>query len=199
MFHLANVALLPLLGGIMARRASEWATMSIAGAMVVPQLMEAAISPWIGRQASSLGRRPLVLACFAALSLRALLFALVGSPQAIVAVQALDGISASVVGVIFPLVIVDLTRDSGHLNLALGIAGTAVGIGASLSTILGGYLVDHYGASHAFIMLAVVAAFGLVLLWACMPETKRRASCPGPAAEPCDSETLRPASKSGPT
>jgi predicted MFS family arabinose efflux permease len=52
------------------------------------------------------------------------------------------------------------------------VAGTAVGIGASLSTILGGYLVDQYGASHAFVTLAAVAAFGLVLLWACMPETK---------------------------
>jgi hypothetical protein len=117
LFQLANVALLPLLGGIMARRSSEWATLSIAAATVVPQLVVAAVSPWVGQQAAGRGRRPLLLVCFAALSLRAALFALVSSPLAIVAVQALEGISAAVVGVVFPLVIVDLARDSGHLKL----------------------------------------------------------------------------------
>jgi predicted MFS family arabinose efflux permease len=172
LFQLANVALLPLLGGIMAHRSSQWATMSIAASMVVPQLVVAVISPWVGEQAATRGRRPLLLACFAALALRAALFAFVTSPPAIVAVQALDGISAAVVGVMFPLVIVDLTRDSGHLNLALGIAGTAVGIGASLSTTLGGYLADHFGPNAAFLTLAGVAAAGLMLLSARMPETR---------------------------
>jgi MFS family permease len=172
LFQLANVALLPLLGGIMAHRSSEWATVSIAAGLVVPQLVVATISPWVGHQAATRGRRPFLLACFAALALRAALFAFVTSPPAFVAVQALDGISAAVVGVMFPLVIVDLTRDSGHLNLALGIAGTAVGIGASLSTTVGGYLADHFGTSATFLALAAVAAAGLVLLWVRMPETR---------------------------
>jgi MFS family permease len=173
LFQLANVALMPLLGGLMAHQSSEWAPVSIAAGMVVPQLVVAMISPWVGHHASGRGRRPLVLASFAALSIRATLFAFVYSPHAIVGVQALDGISAAVVGVIFPLVIVDLARDSGHLNLALGIAGTAVGIGASLSTALGGYLADHVGTREAFVALAAVAAAGLLLLWAWMPETRR--------------------------
>jgi MFS family permease len=176
LFQLANVALLPLLGGIMVHRSSQWATMSVAGGMVVPQLVVTVISPWVGLQASGPGRRPLLLACFAALSLRAALFAFLNSPPEIIAVQALDGISAAVVGVMFPLVIVDLARKSGHVNLALGMAGTAVGIGASLSTTLGGYLADHFGTSDAFLALAAIAAGGLVLLWACMPETRLRAA-----------------------
>jgi MFS family permease len=175
LFQLANVALLPLLGGMMARHSSEWATMSVAAGMVVPQIVVAAISPWVGLQAAGHGRRPLLLACFAALSLRAALFAFVSSPPAIIAVQALDGISAAVIGVMFPLVVVDLAPGSGHVNLALGVAGTAVGIGASLSTTLGGYLADHFGTSLSFLVFAAVAAGGLILLWARMPETRLRA------------------------
>jgi MFS family permease len=175
LFQLANVALLPLLGGMMARDSSEWATMSVAAGMVVPQLVVAAISPWVGLRAAGHGRRPLLLACFAALSVRAALFAFVSSPPAIIAVQALDGISGAVIGVMFPLVIVDLARGGGHVNLALGVAGTAVGIGASLSTTLGGYLADHFGTSNSFLVFAAIAAGGLVLLWARMPETRLRA------------------------
>jgi predicted MFS family arabinose efflux permease len=70
-----------------------------------------------------------------------------------------------------PLIIVDATRGTGHFNLAQGIMGTAVGIGASLSTTLGGYACDRWGITSAFLLLAGVAATGLVVVLAFMPET----------------------------
>ena len=63
----------------------------------------------------------------------------------VVAIQVLDGISAAIIGIMFPLVVADITRETGRFSLGLGIVGSAVGIGAASSTILAGYLFDHFG------------------------------------------------------
>ena len=55
--------------------------------------------------------------------------------------------SAATLAVVTPLDLVDLTRERGHFNLAQGIAGSAIGVGAALSTTLAGYLSDSYGSS----------------------------------------------------
>ena len=65
-----------------------------------------------------------------------MLFAVIANPYAIVAAQLLDGVSAAVLGVMLPLIVADATRASGRFNLALGVVGSAMGIGASLSTKL---------------------------------------------------------------
>jgi predicted MFS family arabinose efflux permease len=172
MFHLANAAMLPLMGSVVTMRSSQWATVLIAACIVVPQLVVAALSPWVGRRAESWGRRPLLLLGFAALPVRGILFATVKDPNLLVAVQLLDGLTASVFGVMVPLIIADLTRGTGHFNLGQGIVGTATGIGASLSTTLAGYTSDHLGSEFAFLGLAAVAAVGLTAVWTLMPETR---------------------------
>ena len=172
LFHLANAAILPLMGGVMAHRSTEWATLSIAACMIVPQLIVAAWAPWVGRQAVTWGRRPLLAAAFVALALRCIVLAFVTDPYVVIAVQALDGVSAAVLGVMFPLVVADITRKSGGFSLGLGIVGSAVGIGAALSTTLGGYLVDHIGHVATFLTLAGVGALGLLMVSFVMPETR---------------------------
>jgi hypothetical protein len=172
MFHLANAAMLPLMGGVLTMRSSEWAPVMIAACIVVPQLMVALISPWVGRRAQQWGRRPLLLIGFAALPVRGVLFAIVPDPNFLVAVQLLDGISAAMLGVMGPLIVADITRDTGRFNLAQGIMGTAIGIGASISTTFAGQMTDHFGSMAAFLGLAGVAAAGLTLVWALMPETR---------------------------
>jgi sugar phosphate permease len=74
-----------------------------------------------------------------------------------------------------PLIVADIAFGSGHFNLAQGIVGTATGIGASLSTVLAGYVADRFGSSVAFMGLAAVAATGLTMIWLVMPETRRSA------------------------
>jgi predicted MFS family arabinose efflux permease len=172
LFHVANAAMLPLLGSIVTMRSSQWATVLIAACIVVPQLAVAAFSPWVGRQAQRWGRRPLLLIGLAALPIRGLLFALVTDPLLLVLVQLLDGITGAALGVLVPLIIADATRGSGRFNLAQGIVGSAVGIGAALSTTLAGYLIDHFGSRVTFLALAAVAAAGLALAFALMPETR---------------------------
>jgi MFS family permease len=172
LFQLANAAMLPLVGSTLAMRSGEWAATIIAVCMVVPQLVVAGCAPWVGRQAQLRGRRPLLLACFVALALRGLLFAFMADPYLLVAAQVLDGVSAAILGIVFPLVVADITRDTGRFNLALGIVGSAIGIGASLSTTLAGYMLDHLGSGATFCSLAGVAAAGVLLVWLLMPETR---------------------------
>jgi len=172
LFHLANAAMLPLMGSVLTTRSSQWATILIAACIVGPQLVVALFSPWIGRKAQTWGRRPLLLAAFASLPLRGLLFATVTNPYLLVATQLLDGIAAAVLAVMVPLVIADVTRGTGHFNLGQGIVGTTVGIGASVSTTYAGYLSDHFGSAIAFLGLAVAAIIGFFVLLALMPETR---------------------------
>jgi MFS family permease len=172
LFQMANAAMLPLMGGILTMRASEWASTLIGACIVVPQLIVAGCAPWVGRRADSWGCKPLLLVCFAALALRGVLFAFVLNPYLVVVVQALDGVCAAILGVTLPLVVADVTRGTGRFNLGLGIVGSAVGIGAALSTSLAGYVMDHFGRMAAFGGLASVAVCGLALLWLLLPETR---------------------------
>jgi predicted MFS family arabinose efflux permease len=172
LFHLANAAMLPLMGSVVTMRSGRWATLLIAACIVVPQLLVAASSPWIGRRAQIWGRRPLLLIGFAALPVRGILFASVTNPEFLVVVQLLDGVTAAVFSVMVPLVVADLTRGTGRFNLGQGIVGTFVGIGASLSATLAGYISDHFGSSSAFVGLAAIALVGLALVWLLMPETR---------------------------
>lgn len=173
LFQLANAAMLPLMAGVVTTRSSTWAPVLIAACIIVPQAIVAATSPSVGRKAETWGRRPFLLLGFMALVIRGLLFAVVTDPFLLVIVQVFDGITAAVFSVMVPLIIADVTFGSGRFSLAQGIVGTATGIGAALSTVLAGYVSDHFGSHFAFLGLAAIAVTGLVVVWAAMPETRR--------------------------
>jgi MFS family permease len=173
LLQLANAAMLPIMAGVVTTRSSQWAPVLIAACIIVPQAIVALMSPTVGRKAQAWGRRPILLIGFGALAIRGILFATVTDPFLLVAVQIFDGITAAVFAVMIPLIVADVAFGSGHFNLALGIVGTATGIGASLSTVLAGYVTDKFGGSVAFLGLAGVAATGLLLILLVMPETRR--------------------------
>src|SRR6185437_4716604 len=75
LFHLGNAAMLPLAGSVVTMHSNQWATVLIAACIVVPQIVVAAFSPWVGRKAQQWGRRPLLVLGFAALPIRGVLFA----------------------------------------------------------------------------------------------------------------------------
>jgi MFS family permease len=175
LLQLANAAMLPLMAGVVTMRSSQWAPVLIAACIIVPQAIVALMSPSVGAKAQAWGRRPLLLVGFGALAVRGLLFATVHDPYLLVAVQLFDGITAAVFAVMVPLIVADVAFGSGHFNLAQGIVGTATGIGASLSTVLAGYVSDRFGSGVAFIGLAAVAAIGFAVIASVMPETRRSA------------------------
>jgi predicted MFS family arabinose efflux permease len=175
LLQLANAAMLPLMAGVVTMRSSQWAPVLIAACIIVPQAIVALMSPSVGAKAQAWGRRPLLLVGFGALAVRGLLFATVHDPYLLVPVQLFDGITAAVFAVMVPLIVADVAFGSGHFNLAQGIVGTATGIGASLSTVLAGYVSDRFGSGVAFIGLAAVAAIGFAVIASVMPETRRSA------------------------
>ena len=140
------------------------------------------MAPWAGRQAQSWGRRPLLLIGFAALPIRALGFALISDPLLLLAIQALDGISAAVLGVLTALVIADITGGTGRFNLAQGIVGTASGIGASFSTTLSGLVAERLGSSAGFSCIAATALLATIVVLFLMPETRPQKERSGGAA-----------------
>jgi MFS family permease len=172
LFQLANAAMLPLAASMMTLRSSKFATILVATSIVAPQIIVALLSPWVGRKAQQWGRHPLLVLCFVALAIRGALFSLVIDPYVLMAVQLLDGVSGAVLGVLIPLTVADVSRNTGHFNLAQGAIGCAVGVGASISTTLVGYVSDRFDSATAFMLMTGVAIVGLATVWFAMPETR---------------------------
>ncbi len=183
LFQLANAALLPLAVSDLTRR-NDAPGYLVSAMIIVPQAITAIFAPAAGRLTQRIGRRPVLIAGFAAVSLRALLFATSPGAVALVVYQALDGISAAVLGLMLPLIAADLTRRTGHLNLAIGSFGLAAGLGATFSTIIAGWIAQHFGAMVMFLILAAVAASAIALILIAMPETGSLSKGPKQDAQP---------------
>ena len=190
LFHLSNAAMLPLAAAQVTKQAGSLADTLIAACIVVPQAVVAAISPLVGRLASSHGRKPLLLLGWGSLPVRGVLMAAFPGPAALVAAQTIGGISAAVFGVLLPLIAADITARSGRLNLAIGLIGVPIYVGAALSTSIGGAVATDAGTSTAFLVLAAIGLVGMAMIGLGMPETRpadewlrvRTRRSPSPAA-----------------
>lgn len=182
LFHIGNAAMLTVALNALAAHARNTDAV-VSAAILLPQLVGATISPYMGTLAQRLGRRPVLLAGFAALPLRGLLLAglFATHPAAVplLLFQMLDAVSAAVFGLMVPLIAADVTQQSGYLNLAIGSIGLAVGIGATISTALAGWMADFAGVPATLFALAVIGGGAVLLAWWAMPETR-----PGDLAHP---------------
>ena len=174
MFHFANAAMLPLLGEMLAKGKGRSSMLFMSACVVTTQLVVTLLASWSGRTAGSWGRKPLLLVAFGVLPVRAVLYTLTRHTVALVAIQILDGVAAGIFGVVSVLVVADLTQGTGRFNLTLGAISTAVGIGASLSQVIAGFIVHRAGYNAGFLFLASVAAGALAILYFFMPETRDR-------------------------
>lgn len=183
LFQLANASLLPLAATAYTHAAGTRAGLVTAAAVIGPQLLAAALSPYVGRAANLHGRRLVLMLGLAAVPLRAVAFAIDGGIVPMLAVQLLDGVSAAVVGVLVPLIAADVTHRSGRFNLALGTAGLVGALGASLGTAFSGGIAVHAGLPVAFLSLAAAGLGAILVAWAWLPETAHL-----PASLPAASE-----------
>jgi len=171
LFQMANASMLPLAGEALAYSKDAFSSLIVSALIMVPQVIVAIMAPWAGRRANTWGRRPLLLVGFAALPIRALVFAWTTNPAILVAAQILDGVSGTMLGVLTALIVADLTMGTGRFNLAQGLVGTISGIGASLSTTLSGLVAGSLGRAPGFLGIAAIALAAVLLLWLRMPET----------------------------
>jgi MFS family permease len=182
LFHLANAALLPLVGQKLAAAFPDEATAMMSACIVAAQAVMLPIALLVGRTADSWGRKPSFLAGFAILPIRAVLYTLSNNSFWLVGVQVLDGVGAGIFGALTPLVIADIMRGTGRYNLAQGAIATAQGIGASSSGLAAGVIVDHFGYSAAFLSAGAAAAVALAVFALWMPETAESKTAAAPAS-----------------
>jgi MFS family permease len=175
LFHFSNAAMLPLVGQKLALVNRELGTTLMSVCIVAAQLVMVPVAMLVGCKADIWGRKPIFATALAVLALRGALYPLSDNPYWLVGVQLLDGVGAGIFGALFPLVVADLTRGTGHFNVSQGAIATAAGVGGALSTAAAGLIVVGAGYSAAFLFLAAVAAAGLGLFVALMPETAPQA------------------------
>jgi MFS family permease len=173
LFHLANAAMLPLVGQKLALQDRNSGTSLMSACIVAAQIVMVPMALLVGAKADAWGCKPLFLAGFLILPIRGFLYTLSDDRFWLVGVQLLDGVGAGIYGAIFPVVVADLMRGTGRFNVAQGAVITAQGIGAALSTTLAGTVVVYAGYSAAFLTLAAVATIGLLVFFFAMPETGR--------------------------
>ena len=171
LFHFANAPLLPLVGQKLAAAYPKEATAMMSTCIVAAQLVMLPFALLVGYTADTWGRKPLFLVGFAILPIRAVLYTLSDNSFWLIGVQLLDGVGAGIFGALTPLVVADIMRGTGRYNLALGAIGTMVGIGASLSGLGAGVIVDHFGYSATFLTLGSAALVAVIVFAIWMPET----------------------------
>jgi MFS family permease len=171
LFHFANAPMLPLVGQKLALANQGRETVLMAACIVTAQLVMVPAAMLVGAKADGWGRKPLLLAGFAALPLRGVLYTLSDDPNWLVAVEVLDGVCLGIFDTLLPLILADIMRGTGRYNVSRGIVGTVQGIGGSLSNAVAGLVVVSAGYDAAFLMLASVALVALLLMAIAMPET----------------------------
>jgi predicted MFS family arabinose efflux permease len=172
LFQLANASMLPMVGEDLAASYAGTGPIYMAGLVVVPQIIVAILSPWVGYYSEKRGRKALLLIAFGVEVARALLFAFVSTYPILLLAQVLDGISGATVTVLTILVIMDLTTGTGRFNLALGLVGMLTAMAAAASTAASGFLFESLGNAVGFLAIAIVAGIATVCLWFFLPETK---------------------------
>ena len=192
LFHLANAAMLPLVGQKLALMNRNQGTAFMSACIVGAQLVMVPIALLVGRKADKWGRKSLFAAGFLVLTVRGAMYPLSDDPTWLLGVQLLDGVGAGLFGALFPLIVADLTQGTGRYSVSLGAISACHGIGAALSTTLAGAMVFAAGYSAAFLTLASIALAGLFLYWLGMPETMEMPAAMPPAAAPSTAPAPRP-------
>jgi hypothetical protein len=114
MFHFANAAMLPLLGGMLAKGQGRSSMMFMSACVITTQFVITLIASWSGR--TTWGRKPLLLIAFGVLPIRGVLYTLTSNTALLVAIQIMDGVGAGIFGVVSVLVIADLPRRPPSLR-----------------------------------------------------------------------------------
>jgi predicted MFS family arabinose efflux permease len=177
LFHFGNAAMLPMAGQVLALKHPGSDAIALSSCIIAAQLVMVGIAWAVGRASSrGVGRKTIFLIALAVLPVRGVLFSFTTSPFGVVGIQLLDGVAAGIFGVISILIASDLMRGTGRFNFAQGVTALAVGIGASLSNLTAGYVVQWFGYAAGFLWLAGIASCGLAFFAFLMAETREAGS-----------------------
>ncbi|HET6343939.1 MAG TPA: MFS transporter [Myxococcota bacterium] len=169
LFHIANAPVMPLVALNMRRHGGS--STQIAAMVLIAQGTMVAVAWAASILGDRWGRKPVLAIGYVVLPIRILLYTVVESPTAIMAIQVLDGMGAGIYGVITASICSDLAGKQGRFNTLMGIVTTALASGTMFGPMIGGQVVEHLGFKMAFLVLACVGAAGAALFVTQMPET----------------------------
>ena len=169
--HLANAAMLPLVGQKMGLVDKQNSSLYLSAAIIMAQGVMVFVASFSGK-ASENGRKKVMLVAFLLLPVRAVLFAFINNPYVLTAIQLLDGIGAGIFGVLSIIMIADLSKGTGRFNLLQGVVYSAIGLGGSVSSIVAGIIVKQYGYPVGFASLAGIGVLSSLFFLFVVPETK---------------------------
>jgi MFS family permease len=154
----------------------------VAALVLVAQVVMVPITYWTGRKCASWGSRWALLPAFLIIPIRGLLYPLTDDPWMVVAIQVLDGLAGGIFAVASIAVVADLTREIGLFNSLNALMGTVLGLGAVLSKVFVGVVLEQFGFAAGFVSMAIIAAVAALLFAQLLWEDK------GPSARPRSSE-----------
>ena len=176
LFHFGNAAMLPLAGQVLAQAHPGTDAIALSACIIAAQLVMVGVAWAVGRaMARGIGRKTIFLVALAVLPVRGVLFSFTTDPFGVVGIQLFDGLAAGIFGVVAVVIASDLMEGTGRFNLAQGLVALAVGLGAALSQLVSGYIVEAAGYPAGFLFLAAVGAAALVFFWSMMPDVGRGA------------------------
>jgi predicted MFS family arabinose efflux permease len=174
LFHFGNAAMLPMAGQVLAQAHPGTDAITLSACIIAAQLVMVGVAWGVGKAIRlGYGRKTIFLVALVTLPIRGMLFSFTTNPFGVVGIQLLDGLAAGIFGVIAILIASDLMRGTGRFNLAQGLMALSVGIGAGLSNLTSGFVVQWYGYPAGFLYLAAIAFVALLFFAMFMPETSK--------------------------
>ncbi len=143
----------------------------------LPYLFIAMMLAWMvlvrpaGRWADRLGRKPLLVLGWSAMTVRLILLAAAQSPGQILFIQLLDGLAQGLFGVLAAAWVTDRFADPRRAGEAQVLVGSCLVFGSALGPLLAGLVVPALGYRGLFVLLAGVAGTATLLLLLWVPET----------------------------
>lgn len=181
LFHLGNAAMLPLLGQRAVAIGAGDASAFTAGTVVVAQATMIPMALLAARLAQTRGYWLVVLLALLALPLRGAIAGAITADWVLLPVQVLDGVGAGLLGVATPGLVARILAGTPHVNAGLGVVLAVQGVGAALSTTVGGFVAEHVNYDAAFLVLGGIACIALAI-WL-MTASRMRKVCRPPQIE----------------
>jgi MFS family permease len=173
LFHVANAP-----GGVYLRlflkRDLHAAERMLAYAFIVSMVAWTLVVWPAGWVADRCGRKPLLVAGWAIMTIRLGLVSLVQSPWVAVANQAFDGLANGLFAVLAPAWVTDLLGDPRRSGFAQAIVGSCLVLGSAVGPAAAGFVVEALGYRGLFAALAGVGALATAIVVLFVPETLAR-------------------------
>ncbi|OWK35604.1 MFS transporter [Fimbriiglobus ruber] len=190
LFHVANAPAGVYLG-LFLKSDLEAADQYLAYAFVVSMPVWMLTVLPAGRLADRFGRKPLLVAGWAAAGLRLALLAMAQTPEQVLAIQVLDGLGQGLFAVVAAAWVTDRLADSRRVGEAQVLVGSALVFGSAVGPTVSGLLVGDLGYRGMFWLLAGIAGVATLIVITLVPESlptkavKTRATeAPGVGLEP---------------